>query len=157
MDPYMGIYIDFVSFHQYELIYIFLIYVQILEKKSKFNLFAGDLCEPNPCGVHAVCTPGHDNTGKERPVCTCPTGYIGNALVSCQRGECQTDSECPDNKACINYTCENPCSGKQCGTSATCTPRHHVAVCTCPEGTRGDALYSCDPINSRAAYGRFRY
>lgn len=22
----------------------------------------------------AICTPGHDNSGKDRPVCTCPTG-----------------------------------------------------------------------------------
>jgi hypothetical protein len=30
-----------------------------------------DLCRPNPCGQGAICTPGHDNTGKERPVCRC--------------------------------------------------------------------------------------
>lgn len=117
---------------------------------------ARDLCEPNPCGLNAVCTPGHDNTGRERPVCTCPTGYIGNALVSCQRGECFADNECPDNKACIDYTCQNPCTGKECGPTATCTARRHIAVCTCPDGTRGDALYNCNPVESRSVYNHGR-
>ncbi|XP_029178983.1 neurogenic locus notch homolog protein 3 [Nylanderia fulva] len=121
-----------------------------------------DLCEPNPCGSNAICTPGHDNTGRERPVCTCPNGYIGNALTSCQRGECFTDSDCSDNRACIDYTCSNPCTGRECGPSATCTPRHHIAVCTCPQGTRGDALYTCNPIESKSVYNygrayRYRY
>ena len=124
--------------------------------------FPGDLCEPNPCGINAICTPGHDNTGKERPVCTCPTGYIGNALTSCQRGECFTDSECLDNRACIDFTCKNPCTGHECGPSAECTPRRHIAVCTCPQGTRGDALYTCNPIESKSVYNygrayRYRY
>ncbi|XP_051175815.1 neurogenic locus notch homolog protein 1 [Leptopilina boulardi] len=105
-----------------------------------------DLCEPNPCGVNAKCTPGHDNTGKERPVCTCPQGYIGNALSSCQRGECFTDNECPNNRACIDYSCQNPCRGHECATSAICEPRNHIAVCTCPDGTRGDAVVTCNPI-----------
>lgn len=115
-----------------------------------------DLCEPNPCGTNAVCTPGHDNTGRERPVCTCPSGYFGNALINCQRGECQTNAECPDNRACIDFRCQNPCTGKECGPSATCTARRHIAVCTCPGGTRGDALFNCNPIgfssNSVARY-----
>ena len=128
------------------------------EFKNHLDLLisVGDLCEPNPCGSNAICTPGHDNTGRERPVCTCPTGYIGNALVSCQRGECFTDSECPDNKACIDYSCQNPCTGKECGPSAICAARRHIAVCTCPDGTRGDALYNCNPIESRVAYNRSR-
>lgn len=45
-----------------------------------------DLCSPNPCGTSANCQPGHDNTGKERPVCTCPTGYTGDPLRYCYRG-----------------------------------------------------------------------
>lgn len=52
----------------------------------KFHaIVLGDLCEPNPCGTNAKCTPGHDRTGAERPVCTCPSGYIGNALVACDK------------------------------------------------------------------------
>ncbi|KAJ8668118.1 hypothetical protein QAD02_009781 [Eretmocerus hayati] len=115
-----------------------------------------DLCEPNPCGTNAECRPGHDNTGKKRPVCTCPHGYIGNALVSCNRGECLSDSECPDSRACINFSCQNPCTGRECGLNASCTPRHHIAVCTCNDGYRGDAIYACNLIDSgRAAYSRY--
>jgi EGF-like domain len=101
-----------------------------------------DLCRPNPCGTNAICTPGYDRTQRERPVCTCPPGYTGNALTSCVRGECQSDGECQDHRACINYQCTDPCLGK-CGTNAICQPKRHLAVCTCPAGTSGDALIQC--------------
>ncbi|KAK0166733.1 hypothetical protein PV327_004222 [Microctonus hyperodae] len=115
-----------------------------------------DHCKPNPCGENAVCTPGHDNTGKERPVCTCPSGYTGNALINCRRGECQTDSECPDNRACIDFYCQNPCTGKECAATAKCEARRHIAVCTCLDGTRGDAIIGCNAIKSRVSgYGRY--
>lgn len=48
-------------------------------------LSLGDLCDPNPCGVNAQCQPGYDNNNRERPVCTCLPGYVGNALSSCNR------------------------------------------------------------------------
>ncbi|XP_052891339.1 neurogenic locus notch homolog protein 3-like isoform X1 [Anopheles moucheti] len=101
-----------------------------------------DLCSPNPCGTNAVCTPGYDRSNQERPVCTCPAGYTGNALTSCVRGECQSDAECSDHKACIAYQCVDPCVG-QCGVGAQCQAKRHLAVCTCPAGTQGDALVSC--------------
>lgn len=44
-----------------------------------------DLCEPNPCGTNAICVPGHDNTGRERPVCNCLPGHTGNPLSYCSR------------------------------------------------------------------------
>ncbi|XP_055307559.1 protein jagged-1-like isoform X2 [Sitodiplosis mosellana] len=102
-----------------------------------------DLCSPNnPCGTNAKCTPGHDNTGRERPVCTCLPGYTGNPLTHCARGECQSDVECSDSRACINYSCVDPCIG-QCGSNAICEAKRHLAVCKCPQGTSGDALVSC--------------
>ncbi|XP_055715790.1 delta-like protein B isoform X1 [Phlebotomus papatasi] len=101
-----------------------------------------DLCIPNPCGQNAQCTPGYDNTNRERPVCTCLPGYTGNALTYCTRGECQSDSECPDHRACLAYQCVDPCVN-QCGVGAECHAKRHVAVCTCPTGTTGDALVSC--------------
>lgn len=106
-----------------------------------------DLCRPNPCGQNAICTPGYDRTQRERPVCTCPAGYTGNALTSCVRGECQSDSECGDHRACINYSCVDPCRG-QCGSNAVCQAKSHLAVCTCPTGTTGDALISCSQTKS---------
>lgn len=93
-------------------------------------------------GANAHCVPGHDQTGKERPVCNCILGYVGNPLTQCVRGECQSDSECPDSRACINYSCTNPCLG-QCGSGAICEPRRHIAICRCPDGHVGDALVTC--------------
>lgn len=106
--------------------------------------------------------------GKERPVCTCLPGYTGNALSHCNRGECQSDGECSESRACINYSCVDPCIGQvsiwsksshkfnllqkllnwfllcfQCGSNAICEARRHLAVCRCPQGYSGDALVSC--------------
>lgn len=92
--------------------------------------------------TNAQCVPGHDNTGRERPVCTCYPGYTGNPLSHCVQGECQSDSECSDNRACVNYSCISPCVG-QCGAGAVCEAKQHLAICKCPEGTDGDALVSC--------------
>lgn len=75
-------------------------------------------------------------------VCTCLPGYTGNPLSHCVRGECQSDGECSDNRACINYACVDPCIG-QCGSNAICEARRHLAVCRCPQGFSGDALVSC--------------
>ncbi|XP_022904531.2 neurogenic locus notch homolog protein 1 isoform X1 [Onthophagus taurus] len=110
-----------------------------------------DLCEPNPCGSNAKCTPGYDRSNNERPVCTCPVGYVGNPLTSCTPGECTDDSQCGDHRACIDYACVNPCHG-QCGVNAECNPRRHIAVCTCPNGYNGDALVSCHRVQSTPYY-----
>ena len=48
----------------------------------------GDLCNPNPCGTDADCKPGTDRQGNDRPVCFCRTGYLGDPLVGCRRGQC---------------------------------------------------------------------
>ncbi|XP_026501343.2 neurogenic locus notch homolog protein 3 [Vanessa tameamea] len=117
---------------------------------------ARDLCEPNPCGTNAKCTPGHDRTGAERPVCTCPAGYIGNALSACEKGECELDSQCPDHLACVGYQCVDPCLGNtQCGSGAVCMARRHIAVCTCPGDHHGDALVNCYQSHSEAASTRY--
>lgn len=65
--------------------------------------FLEDLCVPNPCGANAQCQPGYDNQQRERPVCTCLPGHLGDPLRGCTRGECQQDDHCPDNRACIDY------------------------------------------------------
>jgi len=103
---------------------------------------SGSLCDPNPCGLDAICNPGSDNTGRARPVCTCPKGYSGNALVSCRRGECFSDSECPRHLACFDYKCSDPCAGV-CGSNADCQVRNHGPVCACPAGFQGDPISHC--------------
>lgn len=118
---------------------------KLLVEKTCLYMLLDDLCNPNPCGTNAICTV-YNNTRREKPVCSCRTGYIGDSVISCQRVECFTDSDCPDNRACIDFACSNPCTNSECASNATCTPRRHMAVCTCPRGTRGDALYTCNPI-----------
>ncbi|KAF5276800.1 hypothetical protein FQR65_LT16166 [Abscondita terminalis] len=113
-----------------------------------------DLCEPNPCGANAQCQPGYDRNNKERPVCTCVRGYLGDPLSGCVRGECLSDSECPNNKACFEYTCQNPCRG-QCGINAECMARNHIAVCTCFKGYNGDALTQCRPIETTGVNSKY--
>ncbi|XP_054290488.1 fibropellin-1-like [Macrosteles quadrilineatus] len=115
-----------------------------------------DLCIPNPCGTNARCEPGHDRSGKERPVCTCIPGYLGDPLSYCRRGECSTDNDCRNDQNCINYNCVSSCTN-QCGVAAMCNARNHVAVCSCPPGYTGDALTRCYNIPApvaRALYSK---
>ncbi|KAI4455120.1 endoglin-related [Holotrichia oblita] len=107
-----------------------------------------DICSPNPCGVNTKCESGSDDAGNERPVCTCLPGYFGNALTGCIRGECSGDEDCLNSEACINYRCVNACMNMQCGTNAECSPRNHIAGCSCPPGHNGDALEYCHPVYS---------
>ena len=61
-----------------------------------------------------------------------------------KRGECNHDSECPDNKACNQYQCVNPClDGSPCGKSAECEAKGHRAVCRCPSGWGGHPSTEC--------------
>lgn len=71
-----------------------------------------DLCDPNPCGPNARCEPGYDRYHQDRPVCTCHTGYTGDPLIGCIRGECTEDSHCGDSQACIDYRWEMCCLGQ---------------------------------------------
>nr|CAD7581292.1 unnamed protein product [Timema californicum] len=116
-----------------------------------FHSGLGDLCEPNPCGRNAQCQPGYDNTGKDRPVCTCLPGYVGNGVVGCVRGECTSNYDCPDHSVCSSSECVNACSNV-CGVGATCEPRKHTAVCACPSGYTGNPTVACDPI----PYSKYR-
>lgn len=72
------------------------------------------------------------------------------------QGECQYDGECQDNKACIGYACVSPCRG-QCGAGAECNGRRHIAVCTCPHGSEGDALVSCQTKRNYPSSRYFRF
>lgn len=84
-----------------------------------------DLCTPNPCGANAQCQPGFDNSGADRPVCTCLPGYRGDGVTGCVRGDCDNDSDCPDHQGCYDFRCEDPCRRDQCGANADCRARNH--------------------------------
>merc|ERR1711963_1241990 len=106
-----------------------------------------DLCRPNPCGPNAYCKPGIDNrTGEDRPVCLCNEGYRGNGVTGCTRGECTSlqHNTCPNDRACYDSSCIDPCGPTFCGGPPCCNPTancravDHLAECSCPRGTEGE-------------------
>lgn len=74
-------------------------------------------------------------------------GYDGNPYDTdrgCRR-ECETNAECSDKLACVQYKCVNPCIGI-CGEYAICQVDNHVPICTCPAGYSGDPFFQCREI-----------
>jgi hypothetical protein len=57
--------------------------------------------------------------------------------------ECTRDPDCPENLACLDQTCQDPCSSKTCGVNAECRVQSHTAVCTCRSGFIGDPSTVC--------------
>ncbi|CAH0390731.1 unnamed protein product [Bemisia tabaci] len=98
-----------------------------------------DPCYPSPCGSNARC---QNDDGFV--ICECIAEYQGNPYEGC-RPECLVSSDCPMNLACIGNKCHDPCPGT-CGFSAICTVSNHNPICTCPEGTTGDAFKLCQLI-----------
>lgn len=59
---------------------------------------------------------------------------------------CDTNSDCPEHKKCINRICRDPCVVEDpCATNAFCKVVAHEAVCTCPQGFFGDPRVECRP------------
>jgi hypothetical protein len=94
-------------------------------------------CYPSPCGPNSQCRAQNDQA-----VCTCHQNYIGRA-PNC-RPECIMNSDCPQNLACINQKCINPCSS--CGYNAECQVINHLPMCTCFPGYHGDPFRSCSDL-----------
>lgn len=105
-------------------------------------LISNDECDS--CGVNAYC---------RRNVCECLEGLYGNPKTIC-RPECVSNSECSQDKACINNKCSNPCVGV-CGQNAICEVRNHFAICSCPQNMIGDALTKCVTPKSKYNLGKF--
>lgn len=95
-------------------------------------------CKPSPCGPYSQCLDTNSHA-----VCSCLEGYIG-APPSC-KPECVVSSECPQNRACINQKCEDPCRGS-CGNNAKCQVVNHNPICTCQPGMTGDPISGCEPM-----------
>ena len=69
---------------------------------------------------------------------------ISNNLISVEKGECNYDSECPDNNACIENQCLDPCIiNSPCGNNAICKTTAHRPFCQCPPGLAGDPHSYC--------------
>ena len=53
---------------------------------------------------------------------------------------CQSDPECPTDKACHNTRCVDPCN---CGINAICQVINHKPLCYCPPGYSGNPEIEC--------------
>lgn len=94
-----------------------------------------DPCNPSPCGSNAVCKDG---------ICSCSPNYHGDPYTGC-RPECVLSNDCPRDKACIRNKCVDPCPGT-CGHNAVCTVLNHIPICSCNQGSTGNAFVLCSPI-----------
>jgi hypothetical protein len=98
----------------------------------------GDPCIPSPCGPNSQC---REVNGQS--VCSCLPNYIGSP-PGC-RPECVVSSECPQNRACVNLKCVDPCPGT-CGVNARCEVINHSPICSCNQGFTGDPFTRCFTI-----------
>jgi hypothetical protein len=94
-----------------------------------------DPCNPSPCGPYSQC-----RNVNEQGVCSCLPTYIGSP-PGC-RPECVASSECPQNRACVNLKCVDPCPGP-CGLNTRCETVNHSPICSCRQGFTGDSFIRC--------------
>lgn len=94
-------------------------------------------CVPSPCGPNSICNPTPNGNSY---ICTCQPTFEGTP-PQCRR-ECTTSEDCPSNKACMNYKCNDPCPGS-CGSNTQCVVRLHSPMCSCQDGYTGDPFTSC--------------
>lgn len=97
------------------------------------------MCSPSPCGPNSQC---RDINGQA--VCSCIAEYIGSPPTC--RPECVVSAECPQNQACFNQKCRDPCAGT-CGIAAQCTVINHSPICSCPVKYSGNPFVRCQPIS----------
>ncbi|CAH1404987.1 unnamed protein product [Nezara viridula] len=101
-------------------------------------------CSPDgsSCGTGAICYGSHHTA-----LCECPPGLTGDPHVGCVHVECETNSDCPSDKACINSHCKSPCEDSDpCLPPGECTVFNHVVDCKCPPGFIGDTRKGCTPV-----------
>jgi hypothetical protein len=107
----------------------------------------------NRCASNAICLPLN-----HAAVCQCPENLPrGNPLSYCERVEvappppqCVQDYDCPNDLACINSECVNPCRAiAPCDSTAICKVINSVPVrtmmCICPDNYVPNELGQCKP------------
>lgn len=95
-------------------------------------------CARAQCGINAICQDVGDQA-----ICTCPLGFIGNPTEEC-KPECFMNSDCPNNEACDNQKCTDPCTSNNiCGINAVCICSDHAVSCLCPDGYIGNPFTQC--------------
>ncbi len=95
-----------------------------------------DPCNPDPCGPYSQ--------KRERSgycSCSCLPNYKGTP-PNC-RPECEIDPDCPQNRACRDLKCVDPCGYEECGRNADCRASQHQAKCECRRGFVGDPRKGC--------------
>ncbi|RZC36324.1 hypothetical protein BDFB_000159 [Asbolus verrucosus] len=112
----------------------------------------------DPCAILEPChTPAECQVVGSVPVrtmiCVCPPGYISSGSGTCnpvtavkEFGACVNDDDCPENKACFNAICKDPC---KCGPFADCRVKNHKPVCTCKQGYDGNPEIECTRVGCR--------
>ena len=98
-------------------------------------------CQPSPCGPYSQCREINNHA-----VCSCQQNYIGTPPMC--RPECIVSSECPQDKACSNQKCLNPCraGATPCGQNADCRVVNHNPICSCILGFTGDPFTRCSKV-----------
>ena len=51
--------------------------------------------------------------------------------------------DCPNNEACVNGQCQDPCLSADCGSHANCETTKHQPVCLCRSGYQRDPRHGC--------------
>lgn len=111
----------------------------VLKSCNLLEIMPVDPCNPSPCGVNSLCRKSNGVA-----VCTCVAGYLGSP-PNC-RPECTISSDCPQNQACTNQKCADPCLGT-CGVRASCNVVNHNPICSCMSGMTGDPFVFCTPMS----------
>lgn len=103
-------------------------------------------CNPSPCGPNSQC---REVNGQA--VCSCLPTYSGSP-PGC-RPECVVTAECPQDKACVNQKCVDPCPGT-CGINAKCVVINHSPICSCQAEHTGDPFTRCYPMPCKPILAR---
>lgn len=99
-------------------------------------------CVPSPCGPNSICKETNDI-----PSCSCLSDFIGSP-PNC-RPECISNNECPNDKACMNNKCRNPCKNA-CGLNTDCHVVSHTPMCVCIDSHTGDPFSQCTLIQRKS-------
>jgi len=103
-------------------------------------------CIPSPCGPNSQC-----RNVNGQAVCSCVPGFNGSPPAC--RPECVVNAECPQNQACQNQKCRDPCPGT-CGYGARCMVVNHSPICTCQAPLTGNPFTRCEPVGKYRILGK---
>lgn len=102
-----------------------------------------NVCERAPCGRHAYC-----NAKDHQASCLCNDGYFGDPMQGCKKKECDTHTECTDDKVCDQNTCKIACLIRNdCGENSICSSEKHTQICYCQPGYTGDPIKGCTAVD----------